>query len=87
MQSERKIHLVSRPDPQFLRSEVRDTARIKPKKKKVMLVGPQDLVRETLAIAWECREVLASNPIAKNQLLVDLVASLAVARLKKRGAR
>jgi hypothetical protein len=51
------------------------------------MVGPQDIVRETLAIAWECREVLAAHPMSKDQLLVDLVASLAVARLKKRGQR
>jgi hypothetical protein len=65
---------------------MRDIARIKPRKRKPRPLGPQDIVRETLAIAWECREVFGSNPISKNQLLVDLVASLAVARLKKRGA-
>jgi hypothetical protein len=47
----------------------------------------KDIVRETLAIARECREVLAANPISKDQLLVDLVASLALARARKAGAR
>jgi hypothetical protein len=86
MQNERKIHLVSGPEPQFLRSEVRDTARIK-RRKKLRTVGAQDIVRETLAIAWECREVLAVHPISKDQLLVELVASLALARIRKAGAR
>jgi hypothetical protein len=87
MQNERKIHLVLRPEPQFLRSQLREVPRAKPRKRKAVMPSPTDIVRETLAIAWECREVLAAHPMSKDQLLVDLVASLAVARLKKRGQR
>jgi hypothetical protein len=85
MQNERKIHLV--PCPQLaVRSERCGPAPAKLPNKRHTL-DAKDVVRETLAIARECREVLASNPTSKNQLLVDLVASLAVARLQKRGAR
>lgn len=44
----------------------------------------RDIVRETLLIARECNEVVTA---CKSQLLIDLVASLAEARLRKRGAR
>jgi hypothetical protein len=61
MQNERKIHLVPCPEPQFLRPEVRGPARVKPRKRRLRTVDPQDIVRETLAIARECREVLTAQ--------------------------
>jgi hypothetical protein len=76
MQNERKIHLVLRPEPQFLRPQLRVVARAKSRKRKPGTVGPQEIVRETLAIAWECREVLAAHPMSKDQLLVDLTYEL-----------
>ena len=47
-------------------------------------VDAKDIVRETLAIVRECRDVLTAD---QDQLLVELVTSLALARSKKRGAR
>lgn len=85
MQNERKIHLVPRPQL-AIRLEECEQMPAKPPRKR-LTVDAKDVVRETLAIAWECREVLAAHPISKDQLLVELVASLAVARLKKRGQR
>jgi len=87
MQNENRIHLVPRPEPRPASvQEACEEPQAKPPKRKSSL-DPRDLVRETLAIAGECREVLSSPHPAKNQLLVDLVASLAVARLRKRGRR
>ena len=87
MRSENKIHLVPSVEPKSVRhSEARFVELVRPTRRNQAL-DARDVVRETLAIARECREVLASNPNSKNRLLVDLVASLAVARLKKRGAR
>jgi hypothetical protein len=87
MQNESKIHLVPRPDSQFLRPRLRVVPRSKPRKRKVAVLTPQDIVRETLAIARQHSEVLAGGPIPKDQLLIDLVASLALARLRKAGTR
>jgi hypothetical protein len=83
MQNERKIHLVPRPEL-AVRLEECAQAPAKPPSKR-HAVDAKDIVRETLVIARECRGVLASNPMTKDRLIVDLVASLAVARLKKRG--
>jgi len=87
MQNENRIHLVPRPGPRLAsaREQFEEPQATPPKRKSTL--DPRDLVRETLAIARECREVLAGPRSAKNQLLVDLVASLAVARLQKRGRR
>lgn len=88
MQNERKIHLVPRPEPQpATTSRVVVVRRAKQLKRKPAVLDVKDIVRETLAIARDCREVLAANPISKDQLLVDLVASLALARARKAGAR
>jgi hypothetical protein len=46
-------------------------------------INPKDIVRETLAIVLECKEVLSAD---QDQLLVELVTSLALARSKRRGA-
>ena len=87
MQNESKIHLVPRPESQFLRPRLRIVPRSKPRKRKVVMLTPQDIVRETLVIAREHSEVLAGGPVSKDRLLIDLVASLALARLRKAGAR
>ena len=87
MRNENRIHLVPSIEPNAAqRSEAHFVELARPSRRNHAL-DARDVVRETLAIARECREVLASNPNSKNRLLVDLVASLAVARLKKRGAR
>jgi hypothetical protein len=77
MQSENKIHLVPRTETQFLRPQLRVVPRAKTRKRKVTVLTPQDIVRETLVIAREHQEVLAGGHISKDQLLIDLVASLA----------
>jgi hypothetical protein len=87
MQNESKIHLVSRPEAQFLRPQLRVVPRSKPRKRKVAALTAQDIVRETLVIAREHRDVLAGGPISKDHLLIDLVASLALARIRKAGQR
>jgi hypothetical protein len=88
MQNERKIHLVPRTEPQPApTSRVVVVRRTKQLKRKPAVLDVKDIVRETLAIARDCREVLAANPISKDQLLIDLVASLALARARKAGAR
>jgi hypothetical protein len=46
-----------------------------------------DIVRETLTIARECDEALASSDLKKDRVLIDLVASLVIVRLRKAGAR
>jgi hypothetical protein len=85
MQSENRIHLVPCVEPKPARHpEARFVELVRPRRNQAL--AARDIVRETLAIARECRKVVASSS-AKNQLLVDLVASLAVARLKKRGTR
>jgi hypothetical protein len=85
MQKENRIHLVPYVEPKPVRhSESHFVELVRPRRSQAL--DARDVVRETLAIARDCREVLASST-AKNQLLVDLVVSLAVARLKKRGAR
>jgi hypothetical protein len=87
MQSENKIHLVPRPETQFLRPQLHVVPRAKTRKRRVAALTPQDIVRETLAIARQHSEVLAGGPISKDQLLIDLVASLALARIRKVGTR
>jgi hypothetical protein len=88
MQNERKIHLVPRTEAQPApTSRVVVVRRTKQLKRKPAVLDVKDIVRETLAIARDCREVLAANPISKDQLLIDLVASLALARARKAGAR
>jgi len=84
MQKVNRIHLVPSLEPKPVRhSEAHFVELVRPRRNQA--VDARDIVRETLAIARDCREVLTSNTTSK--LLVDLVASLAVARLKKRGAR
>jgi hypothetical protein len=86
MLKENRIHLVpSTESGEANHSEPRFVELVRPARRNQGL-DARDIVRETLAIARECRKVVASSN-AKNQLLVDLVASLAVARLKKRGTR
>ena len=85
MQKVNRIHLVPSLEPKPVRhSESNFVELVRPRRNQAP--NARDIVRETLAIARECRKVVASSN-AKNQLLVDLVASLAVTRLKKRGAR
>ncbi len=87
MQSENRIHLVPLLEPKAAKhSESRFVELARPSRRNHAL-DARDIVRETLVIARECREVLASSSSSKNHLLVDLVASLAVARLKKLEAR
>jgi hypothetical protein len=79
MHADSKIHLVGRPELQPIsKSESRKKAQAKQ-------VG--DIVRETLTVARECVEALAESDFEKDQLLIDLVASLVVARLRKAGGR
>ena len=54
-----------------------------------MIDGDQvtDIVRETLTIARECDEALANSDLKKDRVLIDLVASLVIVRLRKAGAR
>ena len=86
MRNENRIHLVPSVEPKPMRhSESHFVELVRPRRNHAL--DARDIVRETLVIARECRGVLASNSTSKNRLLVDLVASLAVARLKKRGAR
>jgi len=86
MQKVNRIHLVPSIEPKpATHSESNFVELVRPRRNQAL--DARDIVRETLAIARDCRGVLASNPNSKNRLLVDLVASLAVARLKKRGAR
>ena len=88
MQNEKRIHLVPRPEPQpAITSRLVVVRRAKQHKRKPAALDFKDIVRETLAFAWECREVLAANPVSKDQLLVELVASLALSRLRKAGVR
>ena len=87
MQNESKIHLVPRPDHQFLRPTLRVVPRSKTRKRKIAALTPQDIVRETLVIAREHSEVLAGALVSKDRLLIDLVASLALARIRKAGQR
>ena len=85
MQKENRIHLVPSVEPKPVRhSESHFVELVRPRRNQAL--DARDIVRETLAIARECREVLAGST-TRNHLLVDLVASLAVARLKKRGTR
>lgn len=61
--------------------------------KKIHLVGhgklqvrqldPKDIVRETLTIARDCGQAPAGIDLKKDHLLVELVASLVVVRLRK----
>ncbi len=84
MQKVNRIHLVPAIEPKPARHpESQFVELVRPRRNQAL--DARDIVRETLVIARECREVLASNTTSK--LFVDLVASLAVARLKKRGAR
>jgi hypothetical protein len=88
MQNEKRIHLVPRPEPQpAITSRLVVVRRAKQHKRKPAALDFKDIVRETLAIAWECREVLAAHPVSKDQLLIELVASLAMVRAGKGGAR
>jgi hypothetical protein len=86
MHDKNRIHLVPQHEARLAGpaklTEIRRTISIT----EAPNLDPKDIVRETLAIAGECREVLSFRS-TQSQLLVDLVASLAVARLKKRGHR
>jgi hypothetical protein len=86
MHDKNRIHLVPQDEPRPAAAakltEIRRTISIT----EAPNLDPKDIVRETLAIAGECSEVLSIRS-TQSQLLVDLVASLAVARLKKRGYR
>jgi hypothetical protein len=85
MQTVNRIHLVPSVEPKPVsHSESNFVELVRPRRNQAL--DARDIVRETLAIARDCRKVLASST-TRNHLLVDLVASLAVARLKKRGAR
>jgi hypothetical protein len=55
----------------------------KPDRSPSLVLAVEDIVRETLDIALECKQVLAAEHISKDQLLVGLVSSLVVARLQK----
>jgi hypothetical protein len=46
-----------------------------------------DIVRETLTIARDCDEELARSNLKKDPLLIELIASLVVVRLRKAGGR
>jgi hypothetical protein len=83
MQDKNRIHLVPQREPR--RAKLYEIQPVKPSTDGPLL-DAKDIVRETLAIARECGEVIAIHPTS-SPLLVDLVASLAVARLKKRGQR
>jgi hypothetical protein len=76
-----RIHLVGRNELQStLNSQLRILPAIEP-------LDPQDIVRETLTVAGECGDVLAGIDLRKDQLLVELVASLVVVRLRKAGSQ
>jgi hypothetical protein len=48
-------------------------------------IDAKAIVRETLVIARECGQILAVIECPTDQLLVELVASLAVVRARKAG--
>jgi hypothetical protein len=68
---EHKIHLVSAAAETFL----------------VRQLDPRDIVRETLTVVRECDGALAGIDLKKDHLLVELVASLVVVRLRRAGSR
>jgi hypothetical protein len=59
----------------------------RPDRSPSLVLDVEDIVRETLDIALECKQVLAAERISKDQLLVGLISSLVIARLQKRGSR
>ncbi len=59
----------------------------KPERPPSFVLDVEDIVRETLDIALECKQVLATEEMSKEQLLIGLVSSLVVVRLQKRGQR
>ena len=81
MQNQNRIHLVGRNE---LQSTLNSQLRILPA---APLLNPEDIVRETLTVAHECGDALAGIDADKDQLLVELVASLVIVRLRKVGAR
>ena len=66
-----KIHLVSAAAETFL----------------VRQLDPRDIVRETLTVIRECDGALAGSDPEQDHLLIELVASLVVVRLRKTGAQ
>jgi hypothetical protein len=80
MQRNSEIHLVGRRDLHAATNAALEDVH------PLTNLNPQDIVRETLNIAHECGEALAEVDIKKDQLLVELVSSLVVVRLRKAGA-
>jgi hypothetical protein len=76
-----RIHLVGRNE---LQSTLNSQLRILPAP---TVLNTEDIVRETLTVAHECGEALVGIDLRKDQLLVELVASLVVVRLRKAGAQ
>ena len=81
MQNQNRIHLVGRNE---LQSTLNSQLRILPA---VTSLDAQDIVRETLTVAHECGDALAGIDVCQDQLLVELVASLVVVRLRKAGSQ
>ena len=79
MHNDSKIHLVARREVQ----KARDTP---PREGSALVKQVGDIVRETLTVARECNEAIARSDLKKDQLLIELVASLVVVRLRKAGA-
>jgi polysaccharide deacetylase 2 family uncharacterized protein YibQ len=79
MHNESKIHLVARRELQ----SARNTA----SREGSALAKVGDIVRETLTVARECSEALAGSDLRKDQLLIELIASVVVVRLRKAGAQ
>ena len=82
MQNQNRIHLVGRNE---LQSTLNAQLRILPADREPL--SPEDIVRETLTVAHECGDVLAGVDVHQDQLLVELVASLVVVRLRKAGSQ
>lgn len=82
MQNQNRIHLVG---GQELQSALNSQLRILPAMNEAL--SPEDIVRETLTVAHECGDALFGIDVRKDQLLVELVASLVVVRLRKAGSR
>ena len=81
MHTNSKIHLVDRRQPQ---SAIESEPGALPPRRQI---EPVEIVRETLAIAHECGQTLSGIDLKKDQLLIELVASLVVVRLRKAGAQ
>ena len=82
MQNQNRIHLVGRNE---LQSTLNSQLRILPATREAL--NPEDIVRETLTVARECGDALVGIAVRQDQLLIELVASLVVVRLRKAGSQ